>query len=120
MQPQLRTSPTPVAPGQHFIEAFPGALSPEQCRSIIERFNSDERAFPSRTQNRLAPMIRRGTMLNIVDFPDWQDVIWLVDRAIRRHLPVYAAKYPAFEHLAKPENHIISHALLERIEPGQG
>jgi hypothetical protein len=120
MQPQLRTSPTPAVSSPHFLEGYPGALSPQQCRSIVERFNGDAHAFASRTQNRLSPLVRSGTMLNIVELPDWQDVLQLVERTIRRYLPIYAAKYPAFQHLARPENHIVSPALLERIEPGQG
>jgi len=95
-------------------------LSPEACRSIIARFDADSRSFPSRTQSRLVPLIRSGTMLNAAELPEWLDVLREVERAIRRHLPIYAAKYPAFQHLARPENHIISPALLERIEPGQG
>ncbi len=114
MQPQLRTSPTPAVSSPHFIEAFPGALSPEACRSIIARFDADSRSFPSRTQSRLVPLIRSGTMLNAAELPEWLDVLREVERAIRRHLPIYAAKYPAFQHLARPENHIISPALLER------
>ncbi len=117
---KIQTPSKPAATTPHFIEAFPGALSIEECREIIARFNADPRAFPSRTQNRLVPLIRSGTMLNIVELPDWQDVVQRIEGTIRRYLPIYAAKYPMFQNFAKPANHIISPALLERIEPGQG
>lgn len=120
MQPQLRPSTSLVAPAAHFIEAYPSALSPEECQSIITRFNADPRAFPSRTQSRHVPLIRSGTMLNIVELPEWRDVVHRIESTISRHLTMYAEKYVPFQSFVRPENHIISPALLERIEPGQG
>jgi hypothetical protein len=104
----------------HFIEGFPDALSAEHCRSIIERFERDPRRGPSRTQARANPLVRSGTMLDVSALPEWQDVVGEIDATIARHLPKYAEKFIGFQHLAKPDNHVLSPALIERIDPGQG
>ena len=86
----------------HFIEAFPDALPAAACERIIERFEADPRRTPSRTQTRVQPLIRSGTMLNIVGAPEWQDVIELVQATISRHLASYAEKHVSFQGLARP------------------
>jgi len=116
--PSPAPAPSPVAP--HFIEAYPGALAPEQCRAIIERFNADPRRFPSRSHTSLTPVIRTGTMINAIELPDWHDVVELVEATIRRHVAQYAEKYVAFQNIANPNASIVSPPVLERIDPGQG
>lgn len=104
----------------HFIEGFPDALPAGSCRAIIERFERDPRRSPSRTQARANPLVRSGTMLDISALPEWQDVVGEIEATITRHLPRYAEKFIGFQHLAKPGNHVITPALIERIDPGQG
>ncbi len=104
----------------HFIEVFPDAVPEAICDRIVARFEADPRRMPSRTQTRVQPLIRSGTMLNIVGLPEWQDVIDLMQQTIGRHLARYAEKHVGFQGLARPGYHDISPALLERIDPGQG
>lgn len=113
----MQQAPAQAQP--HFIEAYPGALAPEACRALIERFNADPRRFPSRTQNSLAPKIRSGTMLNLIELPEWHDVIQSVEAAVKRCVEAYAQKYASFLNLTKPGICEVSPALMERIDPGQ-
>lgn len=103
-----------------FLEAYPNALSVDECEDIIRRFEADPRKFASRTQFRMAPSIRSGSMLPTIDFPDWQDVRGRVESIVRNRLADYARKYVSLKNLSTPGRFYVSPALIERIEPGQG
>ena len=104
----------------HFIEAYPETLTSDECEAIIERFEKDARKETSRTQRGVNEKLRTGTMLNIVDLPDWQDVVQMITRKTADNAAAYAKKYKSLVPLIQPGRHYISPPLLERIEPGQG
>lgn len=104
----------------HFLMTYADALSRDVCEPIVERFENDARQRPSRTATTDTPKVRTGTQLEIPKFPEWRDVVELVDATIRRHLPDYVEKFPGVRHLAHPDSFTITKALIERIEPGQG
>lgn len=99
---------------------YADALSRDVCEPIVERFENDARQRPSRTATTDTPKVRTGTQLEIPKFPEWRDVVELVDATIRRHMPDYVEKFPGVRHLAHPDSFTITKALIERIEPGQG
>ncbi len=103
-----------------FLEAYPNALSTDECEEIIRRFEADPRKFASRTQFRVASPIRSGTMLPTTEFPEWRDVTERVESVVRERLRDYVGKFVGLKNLSSPGRYYVSGALVERIEPGQG
>ncbi len=104
----------------HFLEVFPGALSPEQCEDIIARFEADETRAHSRTALKVNPKVRTGTMVETLNRPDWADVTSLMEGVIRDKLALYVGKYESLKGMTDPRNFTITAPLIERIDPGQG
>lgn len=106
--------------GTAFLEAYPDTLSAAECDEIIQRFEADSRKFSSRTQFRLAPSIRSGTMLPTGEFSEWRNIKDRIDAVVRDRLVDYVGKYVSVKNLSAPGKFYVSDALIERIEPGQG
>lgn len=104
----------------HFIEAYPDALSAEDCEDIIARFEADPAREPSRTQRQVNENVRTGTMLQIAQSPDWEDVRNRIHGVLTAKITLYVDKYRSMAGMMKPERSYISAPLLERIDPGQG
>ena len=104
----------------HFIEAYPGTLSKDECEAIIARFEADPNKVVSRTQRGVNEKLRTGTMLEIVDRAEWADVSKLVLSKVAANAARYAEKYKSLVPFVQPGRHYLSPPLLEKIEPGQG
>lgn len=104
----------------NFINVYPDIVSPTECRTIIDRFESDERVAPSRGQYSENPVNRSGSMLPIGELPDWQDIVQDLNRKIEDLVHHYARVYVAFQRVLLSDACALSPLLMERIEPGQG
>lgn len=104
----------------NFIEAYPKTFTPEYCEEIIARFEADARREPSKTQRGVNEVVRTGTMLEVAELPEWDDVRKKVQEVTRRRINLYVDKYRSMASLANPERSQITPPLLEKITAGQG
>lgn len=104
----------------NFIEAYPKTLSSEYCEEIIARFEADARREPSKTQRGVNETVRTGTMLDIAELPEWEDVRKKITEVTRRRINLYVDKYRSMASIASEQRSYVSPPLLEKIEAGQG
>ena len=74
----------------HFIRMYRDSFSAAQCDEVIRRFEADERKHASTTATRDKPRLRSGTMLQIGDLPEWQDIAQMWSQALEKNLQAYA------------------------------
>ena len=104
----------------HFIRMYRDTFSREQCDEVIRRFEADERKHSSTTATRDKPRLRTGTMLQIGDLPEWQDIAQAWSQALEKNLQAYAEAFPTLKQLVSTPATKRTPPLLERVEPGQG
>lgn len=102
----------------NFINVYPQLVSDAECKSIIERFENDERVRPSRGQYSENPVNRSGSMLPIGELNDWQDIVRNLNSKIEDLVHHYARVYVAFQRILLTDECSLSPLLMERIEPG--
>src|SRR5262245_27036352 len=69
----------------HFIRMYPNSFTAEQCAEVIRRFEADERKHASTTATRAQPRLRSGTMLQIGDLSEWQDIAQLWSQVLENN-----------------------------------
>lgn len=119
----LGAQPGPQGAAQqqpHFIRLYKDTFSRELCEEVIRRFEADERKHGSTTAARDKPRLRSGTMLQIGDLPEWQDISDAYSTALEKNLQAYAKAFPTLQQLISGPATKRTPPLLERIEPGQG
>jgi hypothetical protein len=104
----------------NFLNIYPDVLTREQCREIIERFDSDSRVKPSWGKNTKNPVNRSGSMLSIGELEDWDDIVSLVNGEIEARIQHYARVFLSFQRVLMTDACVLTRPLLERIVPGQG
>lgn len=77
-----------------FIELYPNALSPSQCRSIIERFEASGSLQPGRVGSGVDKTLKDSRDLTISLHPAWRDVEELLNKTMMRALCAYLRRYP--------------------------
>ncbi|MEQ9448617.1 MAG: hypothetical protein RLN70_06870, partial [Rhodospirillaceae bacterium] len=81
-----------------FIEEYPGAVAPDLCERIIERFEADPRRAPSKAYvagQAAENSLRTGTHLVCETTGEWGEFVRAVVPAFESTLDQYARKYPA-------------------------
>ena len=96
------------------------ALSPDVCRDMIERFESDARRHASATQDGVNVSARSGTQLQMASLPEWAGFKTLVTEVSTERLHDYARRFQAIEMILKFESVVFSAPIIERVDPGQG
>ena len=76
-----------------FIEVYDGALSAEQCRTLIERFEASDKLSSGRAGDSVDPRKKKSLDITITHHPEWKDAAELLVRATRPHLKAYLDKY---------------------------
>ena len=77
-----------------FIEFYPNALSPSQCRSIIERFEASGSLQAGRVGSGVDRSLKDSRDLTISLHPAWRDVEELLNTSMMRALCAYLRRYP--------------------------
>ena len=77
-----------------FIEFYPNALSPSQCRSIIERFEASGFLQAGRVGSGVDRSLKDSRDLTISLHPAWRDVEELLNTSMMRALCAYLRRYP--------------------------
>ena len=80
-------------------------FSKAQCEEVIRRFEADERKHASTTATRDKPRLRSGTMLQIGDLPEWQDIAEAWSQALEKNLQAYAEAFPTLKQLVSIARH---------------
>lgn len=105
-----------IAPGS-FVFEMPGALSPEACRDMVERF---EAAVDEQYQGRIGQMaeedgrVKRSTDLVLSGKQQWKDVDRLLFRSLATALRPFRESYPFFKGPFKDMGYA-----LQRTLPGE-
>jgi hypothetical protein len=76
-----------------FIEVYDNALSPEQCRALIERFEASDKHSAGRAGEGVDPRKKKSTDITITQHDEWRDAAELLVTATRPHLMSYMDKY---------------------------
>ena len=76
-----------------FIGIYDGALTPEQCREIIARFDASDKVVRGRTGNGVDVSKKDSYDLTINAHPEWNDVGAMLTAAMAKHLAEYMNKY---------------------------
>ena len=103
----------------HFIRMYRDTFSAAQCDEVIRRFEADERKHASTTATRDKPRLRSGTMLQIGDLPEWQDIAQAWSQALEKNLQAYAEAFPTLKQLVSTPATKRTPPLLEKVEPGR-
>jgi hypothetical protein len=77
-----------------FIEIYPGALNPDTCASLIQRFGTDAARQPGRVGSGVIPELKHSQDLTITGRPDWQQAEAALNDALFRCLLQYVRRYP--------------------------
>ena len=102
-----------VEPGS-FIFEISEALSGEQCRMVIDRFErSSEQHYPGRIGQgqTLERSIKRSTDLVVSGKPDWKDVDTLLFRSLAAVMKVFREHHPFFRGRFKDMGYAIQRTL---------
>lgn len=76
-----------------FIEIYDGALAPEQCRTLIDRFEASDKISQGRAGDGVDPRKKKSHDITITHHPEWRDAADLLIAAARPHLLSYLDKY---------------------------
>jgi hypothetical protein len=77
-----------------FIECYDDALSPDFCRTVIERFESSDRKTAGQTGQGIDKTKKNSIDLTITGIPEWQDLHRQIQMSTLAHLMRYIRKYP--------------------------
>ncbi len=77
-----------------FIELFPEALTPAQCRAIIDQFHASDAVRPGRTGSGVDRSLKDSMDLQISQMPQWRQQENLLNGAMMRGLCSYLRRYP--------------------------
>lgn len=80
--------------GGDFIGVYPGLLTPERCREIVERFDASGLAVPGRVGGGVMPELKRSRDIQLNQHADWQAVEKELNTAMFRALLAYVREYP--------------------------
>ena len=78
-----------------FIGIYDGALTAEQCASILERFEASDKVVRGRTGAGVDVAKKDSWDLTLAAHPEWRDVANLMMTAVRRCLADYVDRYRA-------------------------
>jgi len=76
-----------------FIEIYDGALTPDQCRQILARFEASGKALRGKTGQGVDVAKKDSYDLTISQHADWNDVSNLMMASVLSHLSAYMDKY---------------------------
>lgn len=76
-----------------FIEIYDGALTPEQCRAVIARFDASGKVTRGRTGQGVDLARKDSYDLTISPLPEWNDVAGMMMKAVQASLHAYMNKY---------------------------
>lgn len=72
-----------------FIWIYDNSLSPEFCKSVIEKFESDERRVQGVAGYRVRNEVKKSTDLSLSCFPDWKEYDEVFCQALNQAIPKY-------------------------------
>ena len=101
------------------IVAYPGALSPDMCREMINRFESSTQQYDSVTAAGAKPG-RRGAMVNMSSLPAWADIKKTVTEKTVACLHDYADRFQGIKFILELENVFLSSPVIERYRETEG
>lgn len=78
---------------ENFVFEKRGALPPELCSQIIERFESDSRKAHGVTGQGYNPTLKRSTDLYITLYPEWKDIDIALYESLKLGAEEYATKF---------------------------
>ena len=76
-----------------FIEIYDGALTPDQCRQVLARFEASGKAVRGKTGQGVDVAKKDSYDLTISQHADWNDVSNLMMASVLSHLSAYMDKY---------------------------
>jgi len=76
-----------------FIELYDGALTPEQCAQVIERFEASDKKMRGRTGQGVDTAKKDSWDLTISRHDEWRDITALLSMTVQKHLQQYMDKY---------------------------
>lgn len=76
-----------------FIETYDGALTPEQCSSIVQRFEASRHATRGRTGHGVDLSKKDSFDITLAQQPEWADVNALLAQTALKHLHEYMRRY---------------------------
>jgi hypothetical protein len=76
-----------------FIGIYDGALTPEQCDHIVERFGASDKVVRGQTGNGVDIAKKDSYDLTISPHKEWHDVANLMMASVQQHLRDYMDKY---------------------------
>jgi hypothetical protein len=76
-----------------FIGIYDGALTPEQCDHIVERFSASDKVVRGRTGNGVDTAKKDSYDLTISQYKEWHDVANLLMASVQQHLRHYMDQY---------------------------
>ncbi|HKB02714.1 MAG TPA: 2OG-Fe(II) oxygenase [Gemmataceae bacterium] len=77
-----------------FIEVYPGALDPDLCRAIIERFEASGQATRGKTGAGVDTRLKDSYDIPITGRPEWEDVVGMIQQAAFAGLRRYVRAHP--------------------------
>lgn len=76
-----------------FIEVYPGVLSPEQCRSIVEQFEASGHAERGRVGSGVDTTLKNSYDITISNRPEWKPLEEQFNAIVFEGLKQYIRKY---------------------------
>lgn len=92
-----------------FIEVYDGAISPKDCKTIIEKFERSPHRTPGVVANGLKKDKKDSTDITISDYPDWKNIDDNLTNCVYSYIEKYINKYRVL--LAGAMMHTVSHPL---------
>ena len=77
-----------------FIETYEDALDARQCAALLQRFEASGKAVRGQTGGGVDTTMKDSWDICIDDYPEWSDVVNLLNTAMMRALMRYVRKYP--------------------------
>ncbi len=101
------------------IVPYEGALAPELCREILQRFENDRAKHDSVTAAGKRPG-RQGTMVRMSSDPGWAELKRQVTEKTVACMHDYAERHQSLRFILNREEVFLSSPVIERLDPGQG
>lgn len=77
-----------------FIEIYEDALTPQQCRELIGRFEASGKAVRGETGSGVDTVLKDSWDITLSHYPEWTDAANALNNAMLRGLVLYLRKYP--------------------------
>lgn len=84
---------TQLSANPDFVEVYPGALAPDVCRAMIERFEKSGEAKRGETGGGVNLKLKDSWDIRISQKPVWADVEQALNNAVLKGLKEYVRKY---------------------------